>query len=71
MVRTFVDQKSDTAFTFNSDLSGDVGIRKGKNRISIPGSVLIDFVAEYVRNEKISALEQASTSELLGLKERP
>lgn len=60
------------AYTFlhNSDLSGTVEIvNSSGTRFKIgPARVLLEFVAEYVRAQKIAAVEQTSTEELLGLK---
>lgn len=57
-----------TAFTCSSDLSGDVEIMRldDESRMSIPGADLLAFVAEVVRLQKISELETASGSEILG-----
>lgn len=58
---------------YNSDLSGNVKISTvdhvvgAQVYVEIPGQVLVEFVAEYVRRAKISALESASDEELLGL----
>ena len=35
--------------------------------IEVPGHILLDFVADYVRNERIAKLEQMSTDEILGV----
>src|SRR3989338_8314064 len=61
----------------NSDLSGlviitcvdSVGEKAGE--IKVPGEALVEFVAEYVRGVRISALEQVSTAEVLGLNGLP
>lgn len=56
-------------FTFvcNSDLSGEVRIynQKTKERMEVDGRSILDFVAEHIRREKISRLEQMSTEEIL------
>lgn len=57
----------------NSDLSGKVIVTVpqehgfGSVTVEIDGQDLLNFVAEHVRMSKISALETASTAELLGL----
>ena len=64
----------EVTFFFNSDLSGDVQIAKytfdgvhSGDEVGIPGQVLLDFVASWVRDQKIAALEEQSTNEVLGL----
>ena len=54
---------------YNSDFSGDAVFVHGSfdPETRIPCSVLIAFVAEYVRNSRISELEQADDLELLGI----
>ncbi len=54
-------------FNYNSDLSGNVTITTREGRIDVPGCELVAFVAEYVRGQRINALESATTRELLGL----
>lgn len=56
---------NETVFIAHGDLSGDVTIKRGKKEIDIPGVDLIAFIAEHVRNEKISRLEQAEDMEVL------
>lgn len=58
---------NDTLFLYNSDLSGVVVIQRGDDEIEVPSEDLLSFVAEHVRSERMSALEQASFRELLGL----
>lgn len=55
---------------FDADMSGDVCIVDLKNNteVRVSGNDILDFVAEYVRGEKISQLEQMSSKEVLGLK---
>lgn len=57
---------SEAIFNHNSDMSGDVLItaRDGVT-IQVPGVDILDFVADLVRMNKISALENASTEDLL------
>lgn len=59
-----------TTFVHDSDLSGDVIIRRGNNEIEVPGEDLLSFVAEYVRSERVGALESASHREILGLEQK-
>lgn len=70
----------DTSFNFNSDLSGLVEITRpyieskkfcppGHTSLCIPGSTLIEFVAEHARNKKITVLEHASDESVLGIPE--
>ena len=62
--------KNKTKIHFNSDMSGECIIHnENGNNIKISCEDIIDFVAEYVRMEKISRLEQMSSEEILGLKE--
>ena len=62
--------KNKTRIHFNSDMSGECIIyNENGNNIKISCEDIIDFVAEYVRMEKISRLEQMSSEEILGLKE--
>lgn len=61
-----------TTFHYNSDLSGDVHIiheGSGREDAYIPGEALLAFVAHHVRNQRISALEDASDAEVLGLRQ--
>lgn len=53
----------------NGDYSGDVIIRDpwGEFELELPAAVLIGFAAAYVRDKKISRLEQAEDDELLGV----
>lgn len=54
----------------NSDLSGNVKIVTGvygENSLEVLGEDLLDFVANFVRDKRISDLEQASTDDILGI----
>lgn len=68
-----LDGSFGTTFHFNSDLSGDVRIIphnwRGKEtpETHIPGRDILDLVAHYVTNERISKLKQADTAEILGV----
>jgi hypothetical protein len=64
------DAPHETAFHFNSDLSGDVSIRRSLGEIvskelTIPAEHLLAFVAEFIRREKIARLEEASDMQIL------
>lgn len=62
-----------TLFRFNSDLSGAVELvlpQSGSITTSVSGQTLLEFVADAVRRQRIAALEQATTEELLGLPSR-
>ena len=54
-----------TVFNYNSDLSGDVIIQHGSKKIALPAAHLLEFVAEFVRREKISRMEVASDMQVL------
>ena len=58
---------SNFTFFHNGDYSGDVEIinRTTEERFSIPFERLKTFVAEWVRTEKISKLEQMEDDEIL------
>lgn len=55
---------------FNGDFSGDVRLSNERKAVDVtlPFDVLKALVAEYLRRERVSRLEQASPDELLGLK---
>jgi hypothetical protein len=68
-MRTYTHLLTNTLIHHNGDLSGDVIIRDRHGReVEIPGAAMLEFVAHYVRRERISKLEQATTDEILGLK---
>ena len=55
-----------TLFIHNGDYSGDVTIKVKKgDEIKIPLDDLLEFVGGYVRDQKISKLEQMSGKEVL------
>ena len=58
--------KSCTIF-HNGDMSGKLIITKDDIEIKIDSQDILDLVAEYIRQEKISKLEQMETNELLNL----
>ncbi len=49
----------------NGDYSGECIIRQENQEIRMNTSDLLDFVAEYVRSQKIGQLEQMSSEDLL------
>ena len=57
-------------FNYNSDLSGDVIISTAlrHNELHVPGEALLAFMANYVRQQRIGVLEDASNSEILGVR---
>jgi hypothetical protein len=60
-----------TRFMFNGDMSGDVTIYRNENDVldfMVPGKDLIEFIADYVRREKITELENATIAQILGLR---
>jgi hypothetical protein len=63
-------QHKGVVFNHNSDLSGDVTIRQAGFAFSVPGEALLAFIAEHVRLERITALEQMSTHQVLGIPKR-
>jgi len=63
----------DVIFIYHPDLSevricvphsADMG---KASDVVIDGRILLDFVAEYIRNQRISALEQMDTNDLLNI----
>ena len=55
-----------TSFIGNSDLSGDITIRRNGEEIDIPGAQILKFVADHIRDERIRVIEQMTESEILG-----
>lgn len=64
---THAESHERTVFNYNSDLSGDVEIDCDGATIHVPGEALFAFIAEYVRRERIAAIENASDDKVLGL----
>lgn len=55
-------------FDFNSDASGDCIITDADGRVMrVPCEALKRLVARWVRDARISALEAATTDEILGM----
>jgi len=68
---TVYENDEEFIFHYYADLSGNVIISRGygkpSQQIIIPGKALLDFVANWVRDQKVAALEEQSTDEVLGL----
>ena len=66
-MHTFSGKK--TIIYYNSDMSGDCIIfnKETKQEVKVPCDDITEFVAERVRNKKISKLEQMDSKEILGL----
>lgn len=57
-----------TTFHHNGDYSGDIIIqRPGFGEITVPFKGILQLVANYIRQERISQLEQAEPKELLNV----
>lgn len=65
-MHTFNGKKA--AIHYNSDMSGNCIIfnRETEHGTEVPCEDILDFVAEYVRSQKISKLEQMDSKEILG-----
>lgn len=55
---------------YNSDMSGEVHIcdKNSDKELVIDALDILDFVADYVRSQRIGTLEQMSTENILDLK---
>jgi hypothetical protein len=60
-----IKTNSGTRFFYNHDLSGEIIIEPSEGKVS--GGDLLEFVAEYIRQQRIRELENASVMSLLGL----
>jgi len=58
-------EHGETRFICNSDLSGDISVIVGEERIEVPGDDIVEFVASYLVRERIAKLEQMSAKDLL------
>lgn len=67
-MRTFIGETC--VINYNSDMSGLINIQTPTSRLDISGDDVLDFIAEFVRSEKISQLENAETKEILGIKRK-
>lgn len=50
---------------YNSDMSGELIIASGNAEMTIDAQDILNFIAEYVRSQKIRGLEQMSSIEVL------
>jgi hypothetical protein len=67
-MHTFIDHRTQTAFNYNADFSGDVLIsREGGAFVAVPFSALRTFVAHYVKLRRIEDLEGAHPDRVLGV----
>ena len=57
--------KNCTTITHNGNYSGEVTIKSKNAAINIECSDLLEFAAEYIRNERIKELENMKTEDLL------
>lgn len=58
----------DGHINYNSDLSGEVHIVNSRGEESwVSGAMLVSFVADYVRRERITQLESMSDKDLMGV----
>ncbi len=64
-MHTFKTDDDKTVFNFNSDFSGDVIIKRNGKTVNVPGRDLLALIAEHIRREKISRLENASDMQVL------
>lgn len=66
-MHTFKGKKS--IIHYNSDMSGDCVIfnKETEQNIEVSCDDILDFVAKYVKSQKISKLEQMDSKEILGL----
>lgn len=60
---------SKTRIHFNSDMSGDCEIieKESGNSVKVPCEDILDFVADYVRGQKIGNLEQMGSKDIFGI----
>lgn len=66
-MHTFNGKK--TTIHYNSDMSGDCVIfnKETEQKVEVSCEDILEFVAEYVRSQKIGKLEQMGSKEILGL----
>lgn len=55
MSHTYVHDK--TVFICNSDLSGEITVQNEHGEFEIDGNDVLEFVGEFIRRERISAIE--------------
>ena len=58
-----------TRIHYNSDMSGDCIIfnKETEQEVRVPCEDILDFVANFVRGQKIGKLEQMETKDVLGI----
>lgn len=61
-------QGKSCVFFHNGDYSGETIIRTESDEITIDTQDIFNFVADYIRSEKIGKLESMSSDEIFGLK---
>lgn len=56
-------------FFYNSDMSGEIYIRdkNSDKELKVESHDILDFVANYIRNQKISKLEDMTTKEIFNI----
>lgn len=57
-----------TTFIFDGGYDGEVEIIANERSVMLPVSHLLGFVADYIRMEKITKLEDATDDEIFGIK---
>ena len=58
-------KKGNTIFIHNGSYKGNVNISNSTSEIDIEFDELLDFVVDYIKQEKIAEVEQMNTSELI------
>lgn len=58
-----------TTVHYNSDMSGDCVIfnKETEQEVEVPCEDILEFIADYVRSQKIGKLEQMDSKKILGL----
>jgi hypothetical protein len=72
-MHTFVTPDRSICIHHNGDFSGDAEIVRfapdgSTQTIAVPCQALLEFVAEFIRNERVAQLENATYEEVFGLK---
>lgn len=54
-------------FHYNSDMSGNVLIvnKNSKEELEVNGEAILSFIANYIRDRKVSRLDNMTTKEIL------
>ena len=67
----YFESSNGVRFNYNSDMSGLVeikpGFRNNDTSFEVSGRAVLEFVAEYIRLQRIAEIEGQDVSELLGL----